>query len=143
MFKIEIGDLSFEGDYEDFVKLGLKDRLDKINLHKMIAQSNVSEKISKEYLMNMKRQLRNSQPLTDSIYQLMKEGKLNEPKSLSEIKGYLDDVGCIKENNSISPILLRLTREGLLNRSKNGGGYYKYQVTQRVLNTMNDQLKLH
>lgn len=64
--------------------------------------------------------------LTGRIYELIEEGFLNEPKTISDIQKKLKDRGTKRPTTALMPSLIFLIRKKVLDRDKPDKGLYKY-----------------
>ncbi|MDP3786078.1 MAG: hypothetical protein Q8R05_00760 [Candidatus Omnitrophota bacterium] len=64
--------------------------------------------------------------LTKEIFDLVKEGYFEKPKTISEIQKKLRDEGTSKPTTSLMKPILLLVRKKILGRNKPEKGVYKY-----------------
>ncbi len=55
---------------------------------------------------------------TDIILGLMKDGFFNDPKTISDIQKTMQEKGYLYSLPSLSPLLIRLVRQGILDRTR-------------------------
>ncbi|MCK5122817.1 MAG: hypothetical protein KAQ87_01560 [Candidatus Pacebacteria bacterium] len=70
--------------------------------------------------------------LTGSIYELIEEGFLNDPKTISDLQKKLKDRGIKKPTTSLMPSLKILIIKKVLDRNKPKKGLYQYFKRQQL-----------
>jgi len=84
---------------------------------------NVSNKISSRSTESRERKFSG---LTGKIYELIKEGFFNEPKTISDLQRKLKDRGIKKPTTALMPSLKLLITKKVLDRNKPDKGLYNY-----------------